>query len=230
MTKSVVSKGNFILGFGREGTFGSIELRVSYASTIKIEWDVSIKIDGEFKVKISECILGWLSDYDQKGIVLEVAVLKVKIDPVRKNDFERAVSLAFYDALPKLGIQTPQVYASPPQLNLVVIRSKDIDRAARFYLEMGLLMGKHRHGSGPEHYTSSVNGSVFEIYPLENELQSTVGVRIGFRIDAVDVYLPRLKKLGAEIINKPHDSEWGRRAVIKDPDGHIVELIHEKSG
>ncbi len=47
-------------------------------------------------------------------------------------------------------------------MNLTVIRSPDIDRAAMFYQTMGLLFTKHRHESGPEHYSSCVNGFVFE--------------------------------------------------------------------
>jgi hypothetical protein len=39
------------------------------------------------------------------------------------------------------------MYALPPALNLVVIRSKDIERAHRFYSAMGLLLRPDAHGS-----------------------------------------------------------------------------------
>ena len=58
------------------------------------------------------------------------------------------------------------MFAAPPIMNLTVLRSPNIDRSAKFYQAMGLLFSKHRHGSGPEHYTSVVNGFVFEIYPI----------------------------------------------------------------
>jgi len=29
---------------------------------------------------------------------------------------------------------------------------------------------------------------------------------------------------GANVVSAPSDSEWGRRAVLKDFDGHTVEL------
>jgi catechol 2,3-dioxygenase-like lactoylglutathione lyase family enzyme len=89
---------------------------------------------------------------------------------------------------------------------------------------MGLLFVKHRHGSGPEHYTSSVNGFVFEIYPL-GSAPPTIGTRIGFSVDDVDSIVTFLKEAGGTIVREPHDSEWGRRAVMKDLDGHTVELI-----
>lgn len=116
------------------------------------------------------------------------------------------------------------MYAAPPIMNLTVIRSTNIDRASDFYSEMGLLFTKHRHGSGPEHYTSCVDGFVFEIYPLGKH-SPTIGTRIGFSVDDVDSIAPMLVAIGAKLISPPTDSEWGRRAVVKDLDGHVVELL-----
>ena len=115
---------------------------------------------------------------------------------------------------------------SPPHLNLLVLRSPDIERAVLFYQTMGLLFTRHSHGSGPEHYTSEASGMVFEIYPLTPKSQPTTGTRIGFRVHAVDEIVRLLAQIGAEILTQPAESEWGRRAVVKDFDGHIVELQH----
>ena len=109
-------------------------------------------------------------------------------------------------------------------MNLTVLRSPDIDRAAEFYSQMGLLFTKHRHGKGPEHYTSCVADFVFELYPLGKH-PPTIGTRIGFSVDDVDSVLPLLVAIGAEVISPVADSEWGRRAVVKDLDGHVVELL-----
>jgi len=117
--------------------------------------------------------------------------------------------------------------ASPPLLNLVVIRSADLDRAEDFYRVLGLCFERHRHGSGPEHLAAQpfAGGYVFEIYPANAKSGSTAGVRIGFSVDAVDPYLDLLVEAGGTIIQAPADSEWGRRAVVADPDGHRVELV-----
>ena len=115
--------------------------------------------------------------------------------------------------------------AAPPSANLVVLRSGDIDRAATFYSAMGLLFMKHSHGTGPEHYSSEVAGFVFEIYPINSTQLPTTSVRIGFSVDDVDSVIRLLEEVGGKIVSPPKDSEWGRRAVIKDLDGHSVELI-----
>jgi len=109
-------------------------------------------------------------------------------------------------------------------MNLVVLRSENIDLAASFYMAMGLLITKHRHGKGPEHYSSVVNGFVFEIYPL-GKREPTTSTRIGFSVDDVDSIVETLIASGGELVSAIHDSEWGRRAVVKDLDGHTVELL-----
>ena len=117
------------------------------------------------------------------------------------------------------------MYAPPPHVNLVVLRSSDIDRGAAFYRQMGLLFTKHSHGTGPEHYSSEVSGVIFELYPLTPKSSATTGTRIGFRVDSVDSVVKLLTEIGAVIVSPPADSEWGRRAVVKDFDDHIIELV-----
>jgi predicted enzyme related to lactoylglutathione lyase len=113
---------------------------------------------------------------------------------------------------------------APPHLNLVVLRSSDLERAVSFYRQMGLAFTRHAHGNGPEHYTSEVSGMVFEIYPATAKYPSSAGTRIGFRIESVDQVIRLLSEIGAEVLSPPADSEWGRRSVVKDFDGHVVEL------
>jgi len=116
---------------------------------------------------------------------------------------------------------------SAPVLNLVVIRSINLERSEKFYNVLGLKFERHAHGKGPEHLACELcDGSyVFEIYPANQKIGSTAGVRIGFRVDAVDEYIDDLVQASGKLIQGPKDSEWGRRAVVTDPDGHKVELL-----
>ena len=119
------------------------------------------------------------------------------------------------------------MFSKPPVLNLVVIRSADIDRSAEFYALIGLGLEKHRHGNGPEHYAAaaSMEDPLLEIYPLGDNQYPTTSTRIGFSVDDVDTIVKMLEEAGAETLSSPRDSEWGRRAVVRDLDGHSVELI-----
>jgi lactoylglutathione lyase len=109
-------------------------------------------------------------------------------------------------------------------LNLVVIRSTDIDRAVIFYRMLGMRFTQHSHGNGPVHYTSETADLVFELYPLASRQMPTIAMRLGFQVDDLDRLVVELGEIGATIVSPAQDSPWGRRAVVKDFDGHTVEL------
>lgn len=110
------------------------------------------------------------------------------------------------------------------RLNLLVIRSNDIDAAAKLYSCLGLRFVKHAHGSGPAHYASESCGSVFEIYPLSDAQSPTSSTRIGFEVESVSKTVESLLSLGARMVSPPRVSNGCERAVIADLDGHKVEL------
>ena len=114
-------------------------------------------------------------------------------------------------------------------LNLVVLRSPDIQRAAAFYTLIGLTFSRHRHGSGPEHFAAELPGGVFELYPLLPDSAPTLGTRIGFSVPSVDAVVAALSDYPEAVLMPAKDSEWGRRAIVSDPDGHRVELLQSAS-
>jgi len=116
------------------------------------------------------------------------------------------------------------------QINLVVIRAADMERSAQFYRLLGLDFTKHRHGKGPEHYASENGPVIFEIYPCQDETETSSGLRIGFQLASVDEAVAALQDAEAVIVSPPKDSPWGRRAVVDDPDGYRVELTQPVEG
>src|SRR5262245_5967332 len=112
-----------------------------------------------------------------------------------------------------------------PALCLVVIRSTDLSRARAFYEALGLTLTEEKHGNGPKHLACQLGEMVFEIYPLEPASQATTSVRLGFRVANVDVTVAAAAVARGTIRSVAKDSPWGRRAVMVDPDGHVVELL-----
>jgi predicted enzyme related to lactoylglutathione lyase len=110
-----------------------------------------------------------------------------------------------------------------PALSLLVLECNDIDKAKDFYERIGLSFVSERHGGGPLHYSATLGSMVLEIYP--RKAGAVCGpIRIGFRIAALDAIIERLRLAGARNTREPHESPWGRRAVVEDPDGNRVEL------
>jgi catechol 2,3-dioxygenase-like lactoylglutathione lyase family enzyme len=114
-------------------------------------------------------------------------------------------------------------------LSLVVIRAQDMDRLASFYSALGFHFTKHRHGKGPEHLSSTIGPTVFEIYPANDASESTVATRLGFSVPSLANALGQLREIHATVLADPADTPWGRRAVVRDFEGHKVEL-YEKAG
>ena len=100
------------------------------------------------------------------------------------------------------------------QVNLVVIRSADIERAALFYRALGLPLERHKHGNGPQHYAADLGGTVFEIYPRIGPAKGADTVRLGFRVASIEAAVAAAKSVGGNVLTTPQTSEWGLRAVM----------------
>ena len=115
------------------------------------------------------------------------------------------------------------------KINLIVIRTNDIDKLADFYQKLGIIFQFHQHGKGPFHYAAELAGTVFEIYPLlKNQEKPDNSLRLGFEVESLDNLIASLIKASVEIIKTPTHSEYGYVAIMKDLDGRKIEL-KEKS-
>src|SRR5262245_44186016 len=112
-------------------------------------------------------------------------------------------------------------------LNLVVIRSADLERAGAFYAALGVPLVRERHGSGPEHLAGPAGVAVLEVYP-RGEGGGTLGVRLGFRVASVADAVAAAQGAGGSVVSPARESPWGLRAVVADPDGHRVELVEAR--
>ena len=111
------------------------------------------------------------------------------------------------------------------KINLIVIRTKDIDQLANFYQKLGIQFDYHQHGKGPFHYAAELDGTVFEIYPLlKNQAQPDHSLRLGFDVEKLDELITTLKMDHIKILKAPISSEFDYVAVVKDLDGRKIEL------
>ena len=103
-----------------------------------------------------------------------------------------------------------------------------MDAMLGLYGALGLTFTQEQHGTGPIHHSCDMGGTVLEIYPGSEggapDRRAGGATSLGFRVSSVDATLSSLKQLGASVITPPKDSQWGRRAVVADPDGRAVEI------
>lgn len=111
------------------------------------------------------------------------------------------------------------------QLSHLVLRASDPERLAPFYEALGLSFRKEKHGRGPEHLAAELGSSVLEIYPLKAGQSSTTGVRLGFSVKDLNAACEAATAANGELLSLPEATTWGRRAVMRDPEGHLLDLV-----
>jgi len=108
-------------------------------------------------------------------------------------------------------------------ITLIVVRSDDLERVHAFYELLGLTLISEQHGTGPQHYSSTSSGTVFELYPARPG-ESDASTRLGFSVVDVNEVVARLEAGGYQVSSRPKERDSEVHAVVVDPDGRKVEL------
>lgn len=112
------------------------------------------------------------------------------------------------------------------KLNLLVIKTNQLDEIKNQYELLGFDFTYHNHGKGPFHYSANLGDIIFEIYPLpKNKAIADDTTRLGFSISNIRELVNKLENTNWKICSDISETEWGIRAVIQDLDGRKIELI-----
>ena len=111
------------------------------------------------------------------------------------------------------------------RVNLIVIRSLDPRRTVDFYESLGIHFQEEQHGRGPVHWAADLDGLVLEVYPAQAADAVADCTRLGFDVEDVKAVLASLRNQCAEVVSDLQQTQWGLRAVVKDPDGRSVEVV-----
>lgn len=114
------------------------------------------------------------------------------------------------------------------QLNLLVLKTLQLEALKKQYELLGFSFVYHQHGKGPFHYASEQEGFVLELYPLPHEEVTTPTVRLGFAVENLEELLEQLHSSTWKLCIAKKKSLWGNRAVVQDVDGRKVELVEKQ--
>ncbi|MDP8969386.1 MAG: VOC family protein [Actinomycetota bacterium] len=117
----------------------------------------------------------------------------------------------------------------------IVVIVAELDRALRFYVDLlGLPLG-HRSGPYAQLQTGETRLALYERQAMAATLGTgrltapdpdAPGFELGFKVDDVDAAYAELTAAGAAGVSAPTNRAWGQRtAYLRDPDGHLVELV-----
>lgn len=111
-------------------------------------------------------------------------------------------------------------------LNLLVLKTRQLDKLKAFYAALGIEFAEEKHGDGPTHLAGRVGEVVVELYPLHGDAGvADAATRLGIAVPDLDAVLRSLDTLQTPVVSQPKMTLWGRRAVVRDPDGRAVELM-----
>lgn len=114
------------------------------------------------------------------------------------------------------------------EIRLIVIRTADMVQLAEFYSLLGLTFEYHKHGKSPYHYSTTINSTVLEIYPLAKEQAAPdKELRLGFAVNDFDNTVQVLKDKGVTFITEPVQTDFGYLAIMSDPDGRKIEVYRK---
>ena len=112
-------------------------------------------------------------------------------------------------------------------LNLLVIKTKNIQRLATFYSLFQIDFEYHKHSDNVFHFSAIIGEIVFEIYPLRENETADKTLRLGFFVKNLSDKIKILKSQNHKIISYPKETEYGIKATIEDPDGRKIELTEK---
>jgi predicted enzyme related to lactoylglutathione lyase len=123
---------------------------------------------------------------------------------------------------------------------LVNLYTGDIDAGIAFYRDLlGLTESFRTPLEGkPEHVEFQVDGFTLGLGSVEaakvhHGIEAAPGspaMVLVFWTDDVDIAFERLTESGTPVVQPPHDSgNNNRNALLRDPDGNLVELVSKRS-
>lgn len=115
----------------------------------------------------------------------------------------------------------PVDQASPPKLGLVVLRCSDIERSRHFYEALGVSFAAEQHAAGPLHYSTTLGGTVLELYPARTT--PVTHTRLAFSVADLVAVLDLLRDSPNTIV-RAEPNATPPFALLRDPDGNHVEL------
>ncbi|MEX2029568.1 MAG: VOC family protein [Anaerolineales bacterium] len=111
----------------------------------------------------------------------------------------------------------------------LIVFTHKLEAVVEFYSAIGVPLELERHGDGPAHYACELGRThiaVFRSGPGEApEFRSGGSSFAGFTVNSLEAALDAAKSVKAEVIQQPTQYPWGWRALVKDPDGRVVELF-----
>ncbi len=111
------------------------------------------------------------------------------------------------------------------KIDATILLVSDMKRSVSFYKDtLGLPLRK----STPDWTEFFTEGTKLALHPmkkgLKREAKSKVGMLVGFMVSSMDETYQALKKKNVKFLKRPTEENFGKHAIVLDPDGYMVSI------
>jgi lactoylglutathione lyase len=113
------------------------------------------------------------------------------------------------------------------KVGAVIIQVSDMEKSSKFYNEILNLPLKTQSKDWAEFFNS---GTVVALHRANNKEQvySGKGMLLGFTVYDFEAVVENLKKNKVDFFKRPTEESFGKHAIIKDPDEHLISIAQIK--
>ena len=116
------------------------------------------------------------------------------------------------------------------KVGAVILLVSDIRRSTKFYKDTLGLTLKSKSKDWIEFFK---DGTVLALHPANKKLKPKsrkpkIGMLVAFKVISMDEACKVLKRKRVRFMKGPKDEDFGKHAIILDPDGYMISLIELK--
>jgi catechol 2,3-dioxygenase-like lactoylglutathione lyase family enzyme len=117
------------------------------------------------------------------------------------------------------------------KVGAVILLVSNMEKSIKFYSEILELPIKTRSKDWTEFFN---NDTVLALHPAPKKkgiLKTGSGTLVGFEVTDLGSTVKKLKEKRVKFFKRPKEEPFGRHAIVRDPDGHLISIaeIKEKS-
>ena len=114
------------------------------------------------------------------------------------------------------------------KVGAVILLVSNMEKSMRFYRDTLGIPIKTKSKDWTEFFNKD---TVLALHPAKkkNKMKTGSGMLVGFEVSDLDATVKKLKEKRVKFFKKPKQEPFGKHAIIRDPDGHLVSIAEIKA-
>jgi lactoylglutathione lyase len=109
------------------------------------------------------------------------------------------------------------------RIGAVILLSSDMKRSIKFYKDV---LGMELKQRSKDWVEFSRQGTVLALHPTKKKrMKKNNSMLVGFNVSDLQALCNGLKKKKVKFYKKLTTEKFGKHAIIKDPDGHLISVV-----